>query len=278
MKDKPLSAVLEALGPFDLDALDPRAARSVADAWYRQHGRKHSPKLLSATSKMRASDSASVGIILRPGNASGLEACQWRTAGCTAVCVLETSFRGKESGNRDARDLRTWLLFEQPQAFITLVAHELRLLAARHGTVKFRPNVASDLRWEYIAPALFDLAGVYGYDYTKADPLKHRGSLPNYTLTYSVSEVTRSETVARKYMANGGRAAVVFDSPKHGLPATWHGFTVIDGDIGDDRTLDPPGVVVGLSAKADAKVKLTAGPVPIRLGRSLGFVKEGVAS
>jgi hypothetical protein len=43
----------------------------------------------------------------------------------------------------------------------------------------------------------------------------------------------------------------VFAAPKHRLPEQWHGYRVIDGDLADDRTADPDGVVVGLAAKGD---------------------------
>ncbi len=252
-----ITQTLEAQGPFDPWAITRREARARANAFYRANGRKHAPRLLSATGKMLKSETPTVGIILRPGNASGLEACTWRTRGCTAVCVLEESFRGRDAGNRHARDLRTLFLVADPQAFVTCVAGELEDLARKHGRVLFRPNVASDLRWEYIAPKLFRIAGVSSYDYTKADPMRHRGKVRGYRLVYSVSELPRSEDVALEYMRAGGTAAVVLDARRHALPRTWRGVRVIDGDLGDDRTRDPRGVVVGLAVKANGRTDTT---------------------
>jgi hypothetical protein len=249
-----LSAALEAIGPIDPDAISRREARARADAFYREHGRKSAPvTLLSQTGKLEHSAGFAVGLQLRPGDASGVEVCSWRTAGCTAACVLETSFRGKSEGVRDGRTMRTLFLQAEPQAMVTLIAHELRTLVGKHGAVAFRPNIASDIRWEYVAPALFEIDGVRGYDYTKANPLKHRGTLPNYRLTYSVSESAVSEAIGAAYVRAGGTAAVVVNTPKHAVPAVWNGMPAVDGDATDDRTTDPTGCYVLLAVKADGK-------------------------
>lgn len=266
-----LTQSLERLGPFEPDAMSLSEARARRDRFYRETGgREHGPdKLLSATGKM-AHDVEGVarGINLRAGAASGVEVCSWRSAGCTAACVLETSFHGRDSKVRDARSLKTLFLQAEPQAFVTLVAHELRRLVARHGRVAFRPNIASDLRWEYIAPALFEIAGVRGYDYTKANPLKHRGALENYRLTYSVSEHPISEAIGAAYVAAGGTAAVVVATRKHDTPSTWRGAPAIDGDATDDRTTDPKGCYVILAAKGSVQASQRSGKAD-----ASGFVK-----
>jgi hypothetical protein len=258
-----LSRQLEASGPFHPDAMGIREARRIARDFYRANGRADRPQhLWSTTGKLEHSATFNCGITLRPGDASGFEACQWRTAGCTAACVLETSFRGKDADNRDSRTLKTRFLAEHPQAFVTILAHELRGLVAKHGAVAFRPNIASDLRWEYIAPDLFGIPGVRAYDYTKANPLKHRGRIDNYRLCYSVSESPLSEAIGAAYVKSGGTAAVVVDTPKHAVPAVWNGFPAVDGDATDDRTTDPTGCYVLLAVKADGK------------GDTSGFVKQ----
>lgn len=258
-----LSIDLERSGPFDPGATSYRDARARADAFYREHGRKHAPaRILSQTGKLEHSDGYAVGIQLRPGDASGFEACSWRTAGCSAACVLETSFRGRADSVRDGRTLRTLFLAADPQAFVTIVAEELRRLVARYGRVAFRPNIASDIRWERIAPAWFKIPGVVGYDYTKANPLRHRDALENYRLVYSVSEHPLSAAIGHAYVLAGGTAAVVVRTPKHDVPATWRGLPAIDGDATDDRTTDPAGVYVLLASKADGRHDRT------------GFVKD----
>ncbi len=249
-----LTQELEASGPFGIDAMTRREARARADAFYREHGRKSAPvTLLSQTGKLEHSAGFAVGLQLRPGAASGVEVCTWRSKGCTAACVLETSFRGKSDGVRDGRTLRTLFLQSDPAAMVVLIAHELRALVAKHGRVAFRPNIASDLRWEYIAPELFGIDGVAGYDYTKANPLRHRGTLPNYRLCYSVSESPVSEAIGAAYVKSGGTAAVVVATRKHDVPNVWRGYPAVDGDATDDRTTDPAGCYVLLAAKADGR-------------------------
>ena len=261
-KARPLSVVLEAAGPFEPDAITRREARARAHAFYRDNGRKQAPAhLLSQTGKLAHSEGFAVGLQLRPGGRQ----CMWATKGCTAACVLETSFRGKSATVRNGRDMRTAFLEADPQAMVTLIAWELRDLVAKHGAVAFRPNIASDLRWEFIAPALFGIAGVRGYDYTKANPLKHRGRLDNYRLTYSVSEHALSEAIGAAYVKAGGTAAVVVRTPKHSVPNTWRGMPAIDGDLTDDRTTDPTGVYVLLASKADGKADRTGFVKPLEV-------------
>lgn len=278
MRAPSLTRALEATGPYDLDAITRRDARKIAHAFYRSHGRKGAPsRLLSQTGKLSHSDGYVVGLQLRPGAASGVEVCEARTKGCTVACVLERSFRGKSDGVRDGRDLRTLFLQAEPQAMVTVIAWELRDLVQEYGTVAFRPNIASDLRWEYIAPDLFGIPGVRGYDYTKYNPLRHRGTLANYRLVYSVSELAVSEATGAAYVAAGGTAAVVVATPKHAVPATWRGAPAVDGDATDDRTTDPIGCYVILSAKADVKVRADG---TARTPDRTGFVKalEVIAS
>jgi hypothetical protein len=49
--------------------------------------------------------------------------------------------------------------------------------------------------------------------------------------------------------ALGHRVAVVFDVPKGGLPTTWNGVPVLNGDKTDDLWEHKPGHIVGLAVK-----------------------------
>lgn len=126
------------------------------------------------------------------------------------------------------------------------------------------------------------------YDYTKvysrawkAAP-KNRGSgwAKNYHITYSYSELSEPDEV-EKLLKAGGNVAMVFTFagknplawwkreegrpvPKYSgegpyiIPKVWVGpsgtkWKVISGDIHDLRFIDEEGVIVGLSAKGDAK-------------------------
>jgi len=265
---KGLTFDLEARGPFDPDGMPLGDARKVWKAFRADRGFGTADLLGDPDSNLKLGKDAvpTYGLSLSPADASGFESCVWRTPGCTAACVLSTSFRGKLDSVATARAVKTQFLAKDPAAFVAILGAEIRRAVAKHGEILVRLNVASDLRWEYIAPGLFDIPGASFYDYTKA-PRKHRGTHPNYRLTFSVSERDRSVSEALTYLQSGGTAAVVFDVRKgRALPETWQGFDVIDGDVTDARTFDPDGVVVGLRSKADGRRDTT------------GFVKPGVAS
>lgn len=247
---------LEAEGPFT-PSMPYADARAHWTAYRIAHGYKGGAPILTppeAEAKFRktlATGSVIFGLTLAPADASGLEACPWRTPGCTLACVLATGGKGPMASVRKARALRTRYLSEHPHATVSLIAGELGRARDARGPIVARLNVASDIRWEYVAPELLDLEGVSYFDYTKADPIEHRGRHPNYRLTYSVSERARSLGVAEHYLRQGGTAAVVLDVKRHDpLPASWQGRPVVDGDSSDDRTKDPRGVYVGLRAKA----------------------------
>lgn len=119
-----------------------------------------------------------------------------------------------------------------------------------------RLNGSTDIAWESLRTAdgftipqiAFD---VQFTDYTKnlKRALAHaRGEMPdNVHLTFSRSETNEADCL--QVLQAGGNVAVVF---ANGLPETYLGFPVINGDDHDLRHLDPRGVVVGLSPKGPA--------------------------
>src|ERR1051326_2787195 len=248
---------LERRGPFEPDAMPLAEARRIAREYYvTEHGYTATARLLTAPEsqhKLGMSERPAYGLSLAPADMSGYDVCAWRTAACTAACVLVTAGKGTLDSVRKARVVKTRFLAEQPQAFVTLLYAELVEAAAKRGGIDFRPNVASDIRWERVAPALLSIPGVRVYDYTKA-PAQHREQSENYRLVFSVSEREASTEQALDYLRSGGNAAVVFATKKgHALPATWNGVPVIDADTSDSRFDDPRGVVVGLRAKGAAR-------------------------
>jgi hypothetical protein len=183
--------------------------------------------------------------------------CPKSTPQCRRGC-LNTAGRGLYDKVQEGRRLRTAFLFLYPQHFLRLLDDELR--RARFS----RLNVFSNIRWEKVAPWLFDRhKECQFYDYTKRD--EQLGDMPaNYHLTFSASERTTEEDVAE--MVGRGVNVTVVMSPTRGkpLPATFAGCTVLDGDVHDQRWEDPVGVVVGLRAKGKMRDKSFLG----------GFVKE----
>lgn len=189
-------------------------------------------------------------LTLTPANQSGdWNTCTWSTPQCRSACVLWTAGRGRFASVRLGRLVRTAFLAEHPAAFLALLTDEVRRREAAGVPFGLRLNVASDLRWENIAPWLFDGENVRAYDYTKAPA---RTVPANYRITYSHSERWSDADVVAK-IAAGHNVAMVFDVPKHNLPATHLGIRVIDGDLSDYRYGDPEAVIVGLAAKGAAK-------------------------
>lgn len=275
---KGLTVLLEEQGPFEVD-MGTDSLITAKQRWLRfrkANGYGGAAPLLTPPEgnlKLHktgyAGQMATVyGLTLAPADASGIDLCIWRSPECTSACVLVTAGKSTLPSVRKARIVKSQFLAQNPQDFVLILADELRRAAVKHGSIAARLNVASDLRWERIAPKLFELVGVVFYDYTKA-PASQRDDLGGkYHLTYSVSEKRASEGEALRWLERGGNAAVVFDTKRGApLPETWHGYPVLDGDVTDARHEDLPSAVVGLRAKGS--------------GRSLpvgGFVKEGVSS
>lgn len=271
-----LTKLLEANGPYST-AGDYITARAMWKEVQSEHGFAGTAHLLTApesnlklhkTGYAESQYATVYGLTLAPADMSGIDACIWRSPECTKACVLVTAGNSTFPVVRRARIAKTLFLRDHPQHFMVLLARELQTAVAKHGPIACRLNVASDLRWERIAPALFDLPGVTFYDYTKA-PASQRSTLDGrYHLTFSVSEKKHSEAEALQWLERGDSVAVVFNTKRTAsLPETWRGYRVIDGDVTDARHYDAPSVVVGLRAKGSARGMATG-----------GFVKEGVAS
>lgn len=251
-----LNRHLESLGlaAADLPSLD--EARSLWAVVRVQHGFAPDggkvPLLAPPDSNVKIGKNAvpTWSLTLTPSDLSGAwNTCTWATRQCRKACVMWTAGRGVMANVRQGRLVRTAFLAEHPGAFLALLTDEVRKLERKGTPFGLRLNVASDLRWENIAPWLFDGANVRAYDYTKAP---ERVTPANYRLTYSHSERWTDPDVTER-IAAGHNVAMVFDAPKHELPATHLGVRVIDGDLSDYRYGDPEGVIVGLAAKGAAK-------------------------
>lgn len=183
-------------------------------------------------------------LTLTPADQSGeWNTCTWATQQCKSACVMWTAGRGVMANVREGRLVRTAFLAQHPAAFLALLTDEVRRLERRGEPFGLRLNVASDIRYERIAPWLFEGANVLAYDYSKA-PVGSRITPTNYKVTYSHSERWIDDDV-RMAVAAGHNVAVVFNTPKHQLPSTHLGVRVIDGDLSDFRFNDPIGVIVG---------------------------------
>jgi hypothetical protein len=235
------------------------AARQLWRSYRALHGMAGCPPISALGKNAKTSKNAlpTVTVSLSAANSGGHNVCDASTTGCREGCVSKEG-RGGAPSVRKGRAIRTQFLYDHPAAFITLVEHELRAAVAKFGPIACRLNTYSDLRWETIAPQLFDLAEVTFYDYTKLwdRPINPR---PNYHLTFSASERTCDFKICQK-VASGATVAVVLETKyKPGakvqapLPSTYAGCPVVDGDATDER-FGEHGVIVGLRAKGQAQL------------------------
>lgn len=181
----------------------------------------------------------------------GSTVCPRSTPGCRAVCVTAFSANAKFHAADLTRLNRTVLSLLRPADAFALTGDHLRRLHARHGDdCRWRVNVSDDIRWELVAPGLFEL-GVPGYAYTKWSP-SQRSGFDGFSVVYSATERMADNDIT-DMVARGLRVATVLDVPRKKIPATWRGLTVVDGDKTDDLFEHENGVVIGLAAKGTSK-------------------------
>jgi hypothetical protein len=204
-------------------------------------------------------------LYLVPSDGSGLgNLCPNASAGCRASCLYSAG-RGVMPPVIEGRMRKTRLFFDNAHRFVDLLAVDVDKLIRRANVRDLIPvvrlNGTSDIPWERMRgtngrTVIERFPNVQFYDYTKRP---NRDTLwPNYHLTFSLSEDNGVQAMLE--LSRGRNVAVVFavkqawqNRAAEPLPATWNGYSVVDGDINDLRFLDPAGVVVGLRAKGKAK-------------------------
>ncbi len=211
---------------------------------------------------------------LAPAGLSGRNVCPMSTVECRAVCLHDSGMLGFKK-SQAAQLARTELFWQDRSGFLSQLEREVSTHVKQCARLGLAPavrlNGTSDIRWERIAPNLFEtFPQVAWYDYTK---LPNRRDLPsNYTLTYSLSETARSWDHHLVAIESHNVAVVLagcgssrYPRP---FPATWNGRKVIDGDLSDVRYLDSParGAYVALRPKGKA-LRAEVG----------GFVKDAYA-
>jgi hypothetical protein len=199
------------------------------------------------------------GLHLAPFNLSGHNVCAWASKGCSDAC-LNTAGRGKFDMVQESRKKKTKWFFNEKENFMSQLVREItnaiKLASKKDMTPCFRLNLTSDIAWEsqkFNGVKLMEIfPNVQFYDYTKSARRVEKmilGKLPlNYHLTFSRAEDNDNET--KKLLSLGANVACVF---RNGLPKTWQGRKVIDGDETDLRFLDGKNKIVGLVEKGLAK-------------------------
>ena len=190
-------------------------------------------------------------------NSKGINICPNASNGCILAC-LDTSGMGVFSNVQFARIQKTDFYIYERTAFINKLVNELMRLNKKAEKLgerfAIRLNGTSDL--DFIAiiknrsgiDVLESMPNLVFYDYTKTLGKVKKYASTNYVLTFSRSE--DNELEALEALNYGANVAVVF---KGGLPSTYLGASVIDGDASDIVMLENKGVILGLTAKGKAK-------------------------
>jgi hypothetical protein len=191
-------------------------------------------------------------------NNKGVNLCPKASKGCVLAC-LYSSGRGKFSNVQNARINKANYYINDKMKFVNQLATEIRKkvkTARKTGEkIAFRLNGTSDVDFVYLLKkyAALDIETLKDvakfYDYTKIlgkaiKYIKH----PNYTVTFSRAEDNQNDTM--KALKMGANVAAVF---ANGLPQTYKGFKVVDGDKTDLEMLSYKNVILGLKAKGEAK-------------------------
>jgi len=233
---------------------------------------------LNAINYMAPYDSAGVGNLCPDATEGCRNLCLGRESGQAAMVSRATG----TNGVRDSRERKARYFMAERQSFMAeMLLHVARnaRLAQRLGlTLAVRPNGSTDVAWEGIrlfvtpefAAQLSRISGlavtsglhslftafptIQFLDYTKSARRMKRQLPANYDLTFSRSETNEADCL--EVLASGRNVAIVFGG---GLPATWRGYPVINGDEHDLRHLDPRGVVVGLTPKGLKAKRDTSG-------------------
>ena len=218
------------------------------------------------------SDGIPSDMLTKAGLRSRVNLCPRASAGCRAAC-LSQSGHGQFAATQYARAVRTLFLLAHPFHAGVLIGRELRRALEREGAgrVALRLNVTSDIRWELLSGAddiVPDIiaSGVRFYDYTawNRQAREHAHTL-GWHITYSAKEPAATpDDYLVDILSSGGTVAMPIRVGKgepmpEWIPLGMGTFRVIDGDLSDDRTEDPQGVIVGLRPKGEAGKRDTSG-------------------
>lgn len=196
------------------------------------------------------------GCSMAPAEQSGVVNTCPNAGFCRFGCIF-TYGNGRYDSTARGRVTLTRFAVAHPDLFTALLVRGIgkgERKAARLGVpFAMRPNVFQDIHFGKLLPWLFPLfPNVQFYGYTKRrDIARHALTVPNYHVTFSISEKDSAPgSIAAAVRAFGSAAVVI---PKGmPFPATVEGFPTVDGDASDLRFLDPVGVVVILRAKNGA--------------------------
>ena len=212
---------------------------------------------------------------MAPASTGGVgNLCQGASIGCMLICLgkysgqaaMVTDLENGTNSVRDSRIAKAQMFMKERETYLGHLENQIRRLVAKADSEDLKPcirlNGSTDIPFErmrYGAKRLTLLEifpDIQFVDYTKIYSRLAKAPA-NLSLTFSRSETNEAECL--QALSGGHNVAVVFGS---GLPATWHGYEVISGDLHDLRHLDPRaarGYVIGLTPKGAKAKKDTSG-------------------
>jgi hypothetical protein len=169
-------------------------------------------------------------------------------ADCAEDC-LRSSGRGIQQNVIDGRQARTDFWHADRDAFLSMLKKELHnfiKLCGRQNVVPVtRLNVLSDIPWETYIDFADEFRALFSYDYTKR--ANRLGKTPdNYRLMFSYSKAPGFENQVKRALSHRVPMTAVF---RGGLPSTFLGRPVYDGDISDIANLEQIDSIIGLRVK-----------------------------
>lgn len=183
-------------------------------------------------------------------------------AGCIKPC-LNLAGRGVFNSVIKGRANKTALLEQFEEIAMIAIYKGIQRVIRKAERENMKPcirlNGTSDLSWanyKLDGKTLFEhFPDVQFYDYTKVPSnVRKAEDIPNYHLTVSYSNASKFASVFNMLLGGNSNIAVVF---RNGLPETYLGLPVIDGDDSDLRFLDykvfDGRCIIGLKAKGKAK-------------------------
>ena len=187
---------------------------------------------------------------------------------CKVPCLGLTAGMLSWDIAQDAEQRRTDLFFLDRPYFLERATREIvnhvRYCKLRGYKPVVRFNGASDFPFETLG-IIQQFPDVQFYDYTKIAKRAFRSlqdpTWPkNYKLCFSFDEKPNSIPDSQRFLSLGGNVAVVFGPDQAGhmpksyqLPRIFLSVDVVDGDKSDLVFLNPPGTILGLRAKGEAR-------------------------
>jgi len=179
-------------------------------------------------------------------------------AECKDPCLVFAG-RGQMHSVANARQSKSDLWHSNPELFLKMLIKEIAAFITRCNKrgklAAFRLNTISDIPWEkYGIPQMFPQALLY--DYTKL--AARLGRTPeNYKLMFSYSAAPGYQNQVKRALKTNVPISAVF---RGGLPKTYLGRQVIDGDKSDLVNLYSGPVIVGLKLKGGKATQASKSP------------------